>query len=214
MNSPTPGLLTASQLKRLQCAFHQGSANASIALAKWIGKTSLVEIDSIEQLPLEEATGLLAEGDEPVCFCSAEMKGLLTGEMILVFNDANGMALADMLLEQRLGSTTEWTEMATSIAMETTNLLSCAYLNSLSESLSHSDESSELLPSTPKFNRDFAESLLEFALMGQVMASDRVIVARTRFEIDATPLNWTMLFVPDSQSMSRLPELLVPQPGQ
>ena len=103
MNSPTPGLLTASQLKRLQCAFHQGSANASIALAKWIGKTSLVEIDSIEQLPLEEATGLLAEGDEPVCFCSAEMKGLLTGEMILVFNDANGMALADMLLVARRG---------------------------------------------------------------------------------------------------------------
>ena len=152
---------------------------------------------------------LLAAGDEPICFCSAEMNGLLTGEMILAFDDASGLALADMLLDQPQGTTTEWTEMATSAALETTNILCCAYLNSLSESLAGAGESSELLPSPPRFSREFAESLLEFALMGQAIASDQVILARTRFEIDGTPVNWTLLFVPDAESMSRLPELLV-----
>jgi hypothetical protein len=45
--------------------------------------------------------------------------------------------------------------------------------------------------------------------MGQAMASDQVIVARTRFEIDKTPVNWTLLFVPDAESMLRLPKLLL-----
>ena len=128
--------MTRSQLAALESSFHQGSADASQALAKWIGKPSVVEIDSLEQLPLEEATGLLAAGDEPICFCSAEIKGLLTGEMILAFDDASGLALADMLLDQPRGTADEWTEMAMSAALETTNILCCAYLNSLvSESL-------------------------------------------------------------------------------
>jgi chemotaxis protein CheY-P-specific phosphatase CheC len=98
--------------------------------------------------------------------------------------------------------------MAASAVLETTNILCCAYLNSLVQTFSHSDDSTALLPTPPKFSRDFAESLLQFALMGQAVASDQVIVARTRFEIDAVPVHWTLLFVPDAQSMSRLPGLL------
>jgi chemotaxis protein CheC len=208
MNDQSNNRLDASQLTALQLSFHQGSADASAALAKWIGRPSVVEIDSLEQLPLVEATGLLAAGDEPMCFCTAEMNGLLTGEMILAFDDASGLALADILLDRPRGTTNKWTEMATSAALETTNILCCAYLNSLSRSFSKSGESSELLPSPPNFSRDFAESLLESALMGQAISSDHVILARTTFEIDAALVNWTLLFVPDTQSMSRLPKML------
>ena len=34
--------------------------------------------------------------------------------------------------------------------------------------------------------------------MGQAIAFDQVIIARTRFEIDGDAVNWTMLFVPDA----------------
>lgn len=214
MSDPSNNLLNSRQVAALSSSLHQGSTEASHALAKWIGKPSVVEIDSLEQRPLQEATGLLAAGDEPICFCAVEMNGLLTGELILTFDDASGLALADMLLGQPQGTADEWTEMATSAALETTNILCCAYLNSLSRSFSQVGESSELLPSPPRFSRDFAESLLEFALMGQAIASDQIIVARTRFEIDATPFNWTLLLVPDAPSMSRLPELLrIPRPS-
>jgi chemotaxis protein CheC len=202
-------LLTARQLAALEASFHHGSSDASVALAKWCGKPSVVEIDSLDQLPLEEATMVLAAGDEPICFCSMEVQGLLTAKMILAFDDASGLALADMVLDQPQGTADEWTEIATSAALETTNILCCAYLNSLSESFYRSGESSVLLPTPPKFSRDFAESLLEFALMGQAVASDQVILTRTRFEIDAAPIGWTLLFVPAAQSTRRLPELLL-----
>ena len=92
-----------------------------------------------------------------------------------------------MLLDQPPGTANEWTTMATSAALETTNILCCAYLEFVVAELCGScGQSHELLPSPPRFSRDFAESLLEFALMGQAVASDQVILARTRFEIDAT----------------------------
>ncbi|MEO8271687.1 MAG: hypothetical protein ABI557_18335, partial [Aureliella sp.] len=187
---------------------HAGSAEASQALAAWIGRPSVIEIDSLEQLPLKQATDLLAASEEPICFCATEIRGQLTGEMILAFDDASGWALADMLLEQPTGATLDWTELATSAALETANILSCAYLNSLSETFAQVIPSCELLPSPPSFSRDFAESLLEFALMGQAMTSDLVLLARTRFEIDANPVNWTLLFVPDGESMLSLSRLL------
>ena len=212
-DQPKQQLMDRPQLAALRAAFHRGSAVASQALAKWIGKPTVVEIDSFEQLPFEEATGLLtldeAATNEPICFCATEMNGLLTGEMVLAFDDASGLALTDMLLDNSSGTTVEWTEVAISAAEETTNILCCAYLGSLCDSLS-SDGSCELLPSPPRFSRDFAECLLEFAVMGQAVASDQILLARTRFEIDRMPVQWTLLFVPDAPSMARLPQLLTP----
>ena len=199
-------LLSESQLAVLRSSLHEGSATASKALSAWIEKPSVVEIDSVEQLPLEEATGLLPGTEQTICFCSMEIRGVITGEMILVFDDASGLALADMLLNRPPGSTDQWTEMAQSAALETTNVVCCAYLNSLSKNLS--DGSHELVPAPPEFRREFSESLMQFALMGQAVALDYVIVAQTRFAIDGEPVNWTLLFLPDADSMSRLPDLL------
>ncbi len=208
MSEPGEEFLSEAQLAVLQSSLQRGSAHASRALRNWIGKHSVIEIDSLEQLPLQEATAVLSAGNDPICFCLMEITGFLTGEMIAAFDDASGWALADMLLSQAEGTTTQWTEMVTSAVLETTNILCCAYLNSLSDSLAATDESTALIPTPPTFNREFAESLMQFALMGQAIAFDTVILARTRFEIDRSAVNWTMLFVPDADSMAKLPKLL------
>jgi chemotaxis protein CheC len=200
-------LLDARELDALLALLHEGSAEASQALAIWIGKPSVVEVDSLEQLPLEEATNILATGGESVCFCRADMSGDVTGSMVLVFDDVSGLRLADMLLDLPPGGTSEWTEMATSAALETTNILFCAYLNSLCRRIASGPEPMEVLPSPPIFGREFPESLLEFAVMAQAI-KDHVILARTRFEIDESATNWTLLFVPDTPSMARLREHL------
>ena len=196
------------QLALLAEVFHAGSAEASQALGKWVGKPSAIEIDSLEQMSLQAATGMLAAGELPLCFCSAELQGPLSGEMILAFDDVSGLALSDMLLDQPTGTTSEWSEMATSAALETANILCCAYLNALSRRLALSGQSAALLPTPPRFSRDFAESLLQFALMGQAVAGDSVLVARTRFEINGAEVAWSLLFIPDAESMMKLTTML------
>ena len=201
-------VLSEPQLDVLAQLLHGGASDASTALERWIGKSTSIIVDSVEQLPLSEATSVLGMGDEPVAFCVAAMGGRLTGQLILAFDDASGWMLADLLLDQPKGTAAGWGEMETSAALETTNILGSTYLNSLARSLPAGSGTSELLLSPPRFSHDFAESLIEFALMAQIVASDNVLLARARFRIDDDPVAWTMLLVPDAQSMFTLCELL------
>ena len=68
MNGPGIGILSDQQMTALESLLHRGSQNASNMLAKWIGKPSVVEIDSLEQLELEDAADLLQADDSPMCF--------------------------------------------------------------------------------------------------------------------------------------------------
>ena len=209
MTAPDENALTERQLETLGRALHSGAGEASEALGRWIGKPTSIQFDGVQQLPLPEASGVLGEGDELVCFCVAEMRGRLAGQIALAFDDTSGLALADLLLNQPRGTAAEWGEMETSAALETANIMGCAYLNSLARTLPvEDDKTSELLPSPPSFRRDFAQSLIEFALMDQMVVSTQVLLARVEFHIDGEPVDWTVLLVPDAESMSNLRKLL------
>jgi chemotaxis protein CheC len=197
--------LNGRQLEIIKSALHHGADDASDALGRWIDRPTRISLDAFEQLALEDTPNMLGASDEPICFCRAEMTGRLEGHLILAFDDASGLALADLLLGQPPGTASEWTEMEQSAALETTNIVCCAYLNSLVRALpAPPGEAETLIPSPPVFARDFAESLLEFALMDQIVMTDEVLLARTEFRIDGSPVDWTLLFVPDAPSLEKL----------
>lgn len=210
--------LDAAQLEALGKVLHAGATEASAALSGWIGRPTEVSSDAVEQFSLQDATSVLGDGDEPICFCVVELAGVLSGCMILAFDDRSGLALADLLLDQPRGTATRWDEMETSAALETTNIVCCAYLNALSRSFPRGTSSSagdpEMVPTPPQFSRDYATSLMEFALMGQVVVSDRVLLARTQFRIDGEPVDWKLLLVPDAESMVTLRTLFVQESGR
>ena len=164
---------TPSQLSRIDAAFKQGAADASVALGKWLGVPSLITIESVNQQPMSAAPGLLGQTDDVVCFCVMNLTGSLSGYLVLSFDDASGLALADLLLKRPTGSSTEWDEVAQSAALETHNIVGCAYLNTPAQQIwSDSVQDRELIPSPPSFFRDFAESLLQSVLMDQAVGSD------------------------------------------
>ena len=103
--------LSTAELASLRAVLHHGSQEASTALQGWINKTAIVEIDSVDQLPFEEATLLLGAEDEPVCFCSMKLPVPISGELILAFDDASGLALADLALAQPKGHSLTWGEL-------------------------------------------------------------------------------------------------------
>lgn len=202
-------MLSEQQLRKLTSLFRHGSDEASVALSRWLGRPSQISVEQVEQIPLEEATEVLGDQESPVCSCSMVLKGQVGGQLLLVFGDASGLALADLLLGNPVGSSSEWGEIQQSAALETANIIGCAYLNSLSRCVPETESwSPEMLPSPPRFTRDFAEALLEFALMNQAMASDLVFLTRTEFRIENAPVNCNLLFVPDADCLSALRETL------
>jgi chemotaxis protein CheC len=156
-----------------------------LALSRWLGRPSRISVEQVEQVPLSAATEVLGNQEDAVCACVMTLNGRVTGELMLAFDDVSGLALADLLLGNRTGTATQWGELEQSAALETANIIGCAYLNSLARCFPETDGASdELVPSPPKFVRDFAESLMEFALMNQAMTSDVVFLTRTEFRVD------------------------------
>ena len=202
-------LLSEDQLQQLAKALHLGASQASRSMAGWLSVPSLVEIDSVDQMPINDAADILGEPDQTLCFCTMAITGSLTGQMILAFDDSSGLSLADLLLNQPPGTADHWGDIERSAALETANIIGCAYLNALAGHLGDARaENLELLPSAPSFRREFVESLLQAAFFDQAVASDVVFVARTLFQIGGESLDWNMLFVPDAESMTRLRDLM------
>lgn len=206
--SSQPHLLTPAQLEALLAVLRDGALEASRAWSRWVGRPTEVAVERVEQLALAEATDILGPADEQVGACLMALAGRLAGGLMLVFDDPSGWALADLLLEQPQGTACHWGDIEQSAVLETTNIVGCAFLNALSRRFQQLGETAELLPSPPRFTRDFAGTILQCALLNQAMASDTVFLSETAFHVDRMPANWNLLFVPDADSVPTLARML------
>lgn len=191
--------------RRLRAIFKRGAEGASSALSRWLGTPVRLTISGIELVDLAEASGALGPPDALVAACAMGLTGPLGGLILLAFEDRAGLALADLLLKRPIGTATEWGELEQSAAQETANIVGCSYLNAMAAQLS-TDSVLELAPTPPSFLREFAGSLLQFALMEQAMEFDRVLLARAAFDAGRSDLDlhWTLLLIPDRRSLHNL----------
>lgn len=205
MHSP----LTDQQLNVFSDALDQGAEEASRSLGVWLNTPSLVQMGSVRQLPFDQVSELLGPEDETIGYCVMAVDGALQGQMMFAFDLASGLTLTRLLLgPQHEATIKEMDEVAISAAMETTNIVGCAYLNALAESCGNmAGQSWELIPSPPRFGQEFAASLLQSVFMEQLAESDQAISAEVRFELRGERVNWHLLFVPDSGSVRTIAEL-------
>jgi chemotaxis protein CheC len=210
-------MLTKAQCRLLWMIFERGAESASQALSKWLGEEVRLSVSEVEQVELNEAAEILGPPEALVAACAMGLHGPLGGRILLVFEDRAGLALADLLLRQPLGTATAWSELEQSAAQETTNIVGCAYLNALAAHLparltdrppsgEAGGSGGELVPTPPTFFHEFAGSLLEFALMEQALEFDDVLLIQSTFESvrQDLNLNWTLLFIPDGSSLHAL----------
>lgn len=211
--SETSTTLNRQHLERLGRAFHRGAEEASSALSGWLKAPTRMTVDAADQCPLSDVAQVLGDPDQVICLCLMEMQGTLSGHMLLGFDDASGLALADLVLTRATDSSTEWGEVETSCVLETMNIAGSAYLNGLVRELSsYHSEPLELMPTSPVFLRDFAESLLESAFVDQATTESQAVFARSRFEHDGQAYSWTLLLIPSPESLRRLTHWLAESP--
>ena len=191
--------------KGLRDIFEGGAEEASAALSKWLGRPTTLRTSDVVEVELAEAAELLGPAEGLVVACSMGLVGRVAGQLLLVFEDRSGLALADLLLRQPPGTAVAWGELEQSAANETANIVGCAYLNALAGRLPRrDDEAATIVPTPPVFRHEFAGSLIESALMEQSIRFDRLLLARTQFEAEARRLDWSLLLVPDAASLAWL----------
>lgn len=169
---------------------------ASAALSKWLGRPSRIAVRTVGELSLPEAMGIVGTADGALVACAMHLGGALPGLLVLACDDAGGLALADLLLDRPLGTSRAWDELERSVAIETANILGCAYLNAVAAGL-ESGGGPALLPSPPWFVRDYGAAIMEGILAPAAMRADRVFLTHTDFTIESTPASCALLFIPE-----------------
>ena len=96
---------------RLAAIFHHGAADASTALAKWLGRPAALSVDRLDLLPIEEAAAVMGSSETLICGCAMRIDGAIGGLLLLAADDDAGLSLADTLLERPTGTSTSWGDL-------------------------------------------------------------------------------------------------------
>jgi chemotaxis protein CheC len=192
--------MSAGSITRQTDLFVRAADDASQALSRWLGRPTRIAVRRLEALPLERAVGVLGVAEGPLVACAMRISGSIAGILVLACDDVSGLTLADMLLGRPPGSSTEWGELETSAAVETANIIGCAYLNTMTATAAATGSSADatVLPTPPWFVRDFAAAVMEGIMLSQALQADTIFLTHTDFVIEDTPVTCSLLFVPEA----------------
>ena len=208
---PQPENLTPSLNNYLFSAAMQ----ASQALAIWLGTEAELIVDGVIQCPLAEALAKLGDVDQEIAICVMAFRGTISGVTVLAFDDTSGWKLADLLLQRPSSATTVWGDLEISAAMESMNIIGCAYLNGLAKHLAQNSGCEiSLNPEPPEFCRDYAAAIGESLFVDQYSQESTVFYISTRFLVAKQAVHWGFLVIPDTCSRSMLLTLSEKTPEQ
>jgi chemotaxis protein CheC len=189
-----------TSLSIIQAAFTAATHSASSSVSRWTSGVVTLTLHEVRELPLEDVLAELQLADEPQVSIVLTIDGECGGAMVLMFDRSAARQLASCIIGQTLEAAETWDELSRSALEETGNILTCAYLTTLSELL---DESLE--PSPPYFIEDFGASVLEQALVGQADC-DAALVCCTAFRAAGGTLAGNVFFFPNPELRYRLEE--------
>ena len=192
--------LKALQLDALKEVANIGAGHAATALSQLTSRTIMIAVPEVNIRPLEEVPELLGRADEVIAAVLMHMMGDLTGRTLLMFPEAVGRRLCDILLRRPAGQTASYDVLEQSCLKEAGNILSGAYMNALSDFMGML-----LLPSVPSLVIDLSAAVLTTTYLNFGHDRDFVFCVETEFRIDAEEeLSGHFLLLPDIASLKAI----------
>lgn len=190
----------------------QAAEKAAASLAAWLNRPVRLVCKSPVAIAIEDAGGMLGDPESIVPLCILEVSGPLNGRLILV-NDATTIAgFVNALIGMEPGITADqellirnnpiafWDELARSAALETANIVACAFLNALSSSMTI-DKNHGLFPSPPQFAVDYAGSLAQFLLAEYALTSEQILIIESQMLVDdRLRSDWRLIWIPSDSA--------------
>lgn len=190
--------LKAIQLDALKEVANIGACHAATALSELTSEKVMVNVPVIRINPIEEVFSLVAKPNEVVASVLIYFLGDMTGRTLLLFPQEAAWHLTDCLMHQPLGTTKKFGELEESALKEVSNVLTCAYMNSLGDLLGL-----VVVPSVPSMAVDMASAVLETVSLEFSSDKDMVVCIETEFRFveKNTTLYGYFLLLPDPASL-------------
>lgn len=174
-----------------------GAGNATTALAQMLQCKVDMKVPQVRLLNFNEVGEVMGGEEQIVVGIYLAVEGDITGSMMFILEYNAGITLVEKLMGVKTSSE-GFGEIELSAMKEIGNIITGAYLNSLSQLTNL-----KMLPSVPDLSIDMLNAILsvpaiEFGIMG-----DQILLIQTQFT-DEVDLNGYFVLLPDLESYVKI----------
>ena len=193
--------LNTIQIDALKEVSNIGAGHAATALSDMTGQKVLINIPVISVDSLETIFAKTARSDEQVVGVLINLMGDIQGRTLMLFAESEAFKLCESLLRKDPGTVRQLTDIERSCPNETSNILTCAYMNALGDMLGVM-----VVPSTPELLYDTAATVQRQVV--ERTGPNREIVVSIKNEFTFIDKNIKLmgyfLLLPDHDSLQSL----------
>ena len=174
-----------------------GAGNATTALAQMLQCKVDMKVPQVKLLEFKDVGAAIGGEEQIMVGVYLAVEGDITGSIMFLLKKDAARHLVSKLMMMELGDD-EFNEMETSALKEIGNIITGAYLNSLS-----TITNLKIYPSVPDLTIDMAGAILSVPAIEFGTLGDKILLIQTQFTDDAE-LDGFFILVPDLESYAKI----------
>lgn len=175
-----------------------GAGNATTALAEMLQTKVDMKVPQVKLLDFNEVGALMGGEEQIMAGIYLCVEGDITGSIMFLSKKESARHLVNKLMGGMASEGEEFGEMETSALKEIGNIITGAYLNSLS-----TITNLKICPSVPALTIDMAGAILSVPAIEFGTLGDKILLIQTQFTDDCE-LDGFFILVPDLESYSKI----------
>jgi len=191
--------LSPLQLDALKEVANIGAGHAATALSQLVHRKIMIKTPRLGLLPVNEASRMLEDPQALVVGIYLVVRGDLSANVVLLFPHDDALALAGMLLGERSQAHEFPSPLDESALKEVGSIVTCAYLNALSQLIHIS-----LTPSVPGLASDMAGAVIDRIIIELGQMEDYVLIIETELTDALQKVMGYFMFLPHPSSIETI----------
>lgn len=175
-----------------------GAGNATTALAQMLGCKVDMKVPQVKLLDFSEVGAVMGGEEQIMAGIYLLVEGDITGSIMFLLNENSARELVAKLMGIPAATEGPLGEMELSALKEIGNIITGAYLNSLSMLTNM-----KIIPSVPAISIDMAGAILSVPAIEFGELGDKILLIQTQFTDDLT-LDGFFILVPDLDSYDKI----------
>ena len=176
-----------------------GAGNATTALAQMIGTKVDMHVPKVDLLEFSEVGEAMGGEEQIMAGIYLVVEGDISGSIMFLLEEASAHVLVSKLMGgMETGEPGQFSEMELSALKEIGNIITGAYLNSLS-----TITNLKIFPSVPDLTIDMAGAILSVPAIEFGTLGDKILLIQTQFT-DDYELDGYFILVPDLESYAKI----------
>ena len=175
-----------------------GAGNAMTALSQMLQCKVDMKVPQVRLLPFSDVGDMMGGEEQIMVGVFLGVEGDITGSMMFLVEEESARHLIRKITMGMLPEGTEFEEMGLSAMKEEGNIITGAYLNSLSTMTNL-----KIIPTPPALTVDMAGAILSVPAIQFGIFGDKILLIQSQF-YDEVELDGYFILIPDLESYSKI----------